>query len=64
MPWDSQAFGGIIFEGFILVSLQPFPGNYLALGQFQSLCDVIKYFEVVFLEGSELDETTLVLGNG
>lgn len=51
-------------RGFIFLSLQPFPGKDLTPLQFQSLCDVITYFEVVFLKGFELHETMLILGNG
>lgn len=61
MPWDSWL---LMTQSFSLLSLWPFPGNDLAPLQFQSLCDVIVCFEVVFLKRSGLGETTLVLGNG
>jgi len=53
----------LMTRGFILPSLQPFPGNYLIPVKFQSPCDARTYFEVAFLKSSEL-ETTPVLGSG
>lgn len=55
--------------GFILLTLQQFPGNDLDRVKFQTLYHVRTYFKVVFKgiwvsRGSELDETTLILGNG
>lgn len=62
MTWDTQAFDGTRLYVTVTTTI-PFLEITLLQSNFR-VCDVTMYFEVMFLKGSELDETMLILGNG
>lgn len=62
MTWDTQAFDGTRLYVTVTTTI-PFLEITLLQSNFR-VCDVIMYFEVMFLKGSELDETMLILRNG